>query len=91
MQTLQETLAWATGRYDPETPQAVLPAVDIHDVLDELERHLLACPRDAKARIMRDALAWVTGRRPPDDGPTLWLVAYLLDDPPKPDTPPEVN
>ena len=41
-----------------------------------------------------DVLRWVAGGHWSDltDGPNPWLVAYLLDDPPKIDpTPPEVN
>lgn len=37
----------------------------------------------AQLTLLRDALEWVMGSPVDTDGPNAWLVAYLLDDPPK--------
>jgi len=71
------------------------PASEIHSALDLLDSELSRQSAGVGAdnmRIARDVLAWVAGGRAPDDGSTLWLVGFLLDDPQKlDDTPPEVN
>lgn len=67
------------------------PASEIHSALDLLDSELARQP-SAQYQIARDVLAWAVGGEAPHDGPTLWLVAFLLDDPPQLDsTPPEVN
>lgn len=67
------------------------PASEIHSALGLLDSDL-ARQANPHYQIARDVLAWAVGGRAPDDGPNLWLVAFLLDDPPKlTDVPPEVN
>lgn len=67
------------------------PASEIHTALDLLDSELAREPNESH-QVARDVLAWVAGGDAPHDGPNLWLVAYLLDDPPQLDsTPPEVN
>lgn len=73
------------------------PASEIHSSLETVESDLSQQPDSTAAQnlsIVRDVLRWVTGAHWADlaDGDNPWLVAYLLDDPPKlDDTPPEVN
>jgi hypothetical protein len=71
------------------------PASEIHSALSllnsEIERQ---GDETAKTNMLiaRDVLAWVSGERPPWDGPTCWLLGFLLGDPPTIDnTPPEAN
>jgi hypothetical protein len=69
------------------------PTSEIHSALDMVDAELAQGPNE-KLQVVRDVLAWVAGAHWTDltDGPNPWLVAYLLDDPPKlDDTPPEVN
>lgn len=75
------------------------PASEIHSSLEICDAELtrLADPESLSANnlsIVRDVLAWVAGAHWIDltEGRNPWLVAFLLDDPPKlDDTPPEVN
>lgn len=67
------------------------PASEIHSALDLLDSELARKP-NAQYQIARDALAWAVGGHAPHDGPTLWLVTFLLGDPPQIDpTPPGAN
>lgn len=74
------------------------PASEMHSALQLCESEL-ARQSDQQSlgasniRIARDVLAWCIGESAFDIGPpNEWLLAFLLDDPPKlDDTPPEVN
>lgn len=61
------------------------PASEIHSALGLLSQEAGRNPEATNLQVARDVLRWVIGERAPDDGPTLWLVGYLLDDPPKPE------
>lgn len=70
------------------------PASEIHSALDllraEIERQGGVPP--VNMLVAHDVLAWVVGERLAWDGPTDWLCAFLLPDPPRiDDTPTEVN
>lgn len=72
------------------------PASEIHSSLDLVESDLARQSDRARENlsIVRDVLKWVTGMHWVDlaDGENPWLVAYLLDDPPKlQDIDPTVN
>lgn len=73
------------------------PASEIHSSLELVERDLDRQTNSVAVHnltIVRDVLRWVAGAHWTDltDGTNPWLVAYLLDDPPKiDDTPPETN
>lgn len=75
----------------------VRPASEIHSALDVLESELSRQTDPAAIHnltIARDVLAWVAGRHwvEVSEGSNPWLVAFLMDDPPKlDDTPPEIN
>lgn len=73
------------------------PASEIHSALEmvssELKRQTHPEVVDHLA-IVHDVLNWVMGATSAEllDGPNAWLVAYLMDDPPRLDgTPGEVN
>jgi hypothetical protein len=74
------------------------PASEIHSSLEMIERDLPNHANDPAVAqnltIVRDVLRWVMGSHWVDlsDGDHPWLVAYLLDDPPRlDDTPTESN
>lgn len=73
------------------------PASEIHSSLEMVEGDLARQTDPAAIRnlsIVRDVLRWAVGSHWPDltDGENPWLVAYLLDDPPRiDDTPAEEN
>lgn len=73
------------------------PVSEIHSSLEMVESDLERQINPAAIGnliIVRDVLRWATGAHWTDltDGPNAWLVAYLLDDPPKlDDTPAEEN
>lgn len=70
------------------------PGSEIQSALDLLQSELDRGPVSkgaANLSIARDVLQWVMGDRPPDDGPNLWLVGFLLDDPQQLGPSPEIN
>lgn len=74
----------------------IRPASEIHSSLEMVEADMARRSGDESKNlsIVRDVLRWVAGSHWIDltDGENPWLVAYLLDDPPKIDnTPPEIN
>ena len=73
---------------------SALELVEAELVRREVSTGLLADDDRAmnNLRITHHVLAWVMGGRADIDDQTLWLVAYLLDDPPKTDeTDPRAN
>lgn len=73
------------------------PASEIISSLEMVEREYARQTNEAAVAnlsIVRDVLRWVAGMHWVDlvDSPNPWLIAILLDDPPKlDDTPPETN
>mgnify|MGYP000045791258 CR=1 FL=1 len=71
------------------------PASEIHSALDSLRAEIEEQGSEAHSGLIvaRDVLAWVVGGDAMRlDGPSDFLCAFLLPDPPKlDDTPPEVN
>lgn len=68
------------------------PASEVNTALQICESELSRQPDSINLRIAHDVLSWVMGGEAPNDGPTLWLIAFLLDDPPKLDnSPPDIN
>lgn len=68
------------------------PASEVNSALELFQSEIDRGAALNSLHVARDVLAWVMGGRVPDDGPNLWLVAYLLDDPPQlDDTDPRAN